>query len=417
MLPHGGDEPWWVSGQLNVITQGHGTFESPYAGTNSLRAAGEHATSRVWTIQLGYRLTPRVEILVNAESAGGRGISDALGLAGFTNLDVVRNPTLGSAPYLARAMVHVTLPLSTETTDASPSALSLASRVPSRRLEVRAGKMSLVDFLDTNAVATDSHLQFTNWTVDNTGAYDYAADTRGYTYALTVEYDSPRWSLLGAEALMPTVANGIDLDWHVTRARADNLELDLRLRPALTVRALGYVNHANMGSYAEAIAAFQNGTDAVPDITAHRTQGRMKYGVIGNLDYSVRPSLRLFVRTGWNEGANESFAYTEVNNTFGFGGDLRGGAWHREADKVGVAVISNGLSPEHREYLRLGGLGFLIGDGTLHYGREQIVEAYYTAHLWRGLFASGDTQFIVNPGYNRDRGPVSVFGGRVHVDF
>jgi len=277
--------------------------------------------------------------------------------------------------------------------------------------------MGIVDFFDVNAVGGDSHLQFTNWTVDNNGAYDYAADTRGYTYGIIVEYDTPRWRLRGAEALMPTVANGIVLDWHVNQSRGENLELELHPTSPLTVKVLGYVNHANMGSYTEAIAAFQSGRDPTPDIAAHRQQGRIKPGVGINIEYDLPADVRLFARSGWNGGDSESFAYTEVNNTISIGGDVSGARWHRANDRAGLAFVSNGLSQPHREYLRLGGLGFLLGDGTLTYAREEILESYYTAHLWRGVYASAGLQFVTNPGYNQDRGPVLVQALRLHVDF
>jgi hypothetical protein len=233
-VPHRDDTWWWLSGQVNLIWQGHGRFTSPYEGDNSLRAAKEHALSRIWTVYTGLKLPLHTELLFDIESAGGGGLSDALGLAGFTNLDVVRNPTLGSTPYVARAMLHATIALSRDLADAQPNAFSLASHVPARRLEIRAGKLGMADFFDVNAVGSDSHLQFTNWTVDNNGAYDYAADTRGYTYAAMVEYDAPRWSLRFGEALMPTVANGIEMDWHVSRSRSENVELEWRLRPGIT---------------------------------------------------------------------------------------------------------------------------------------------------------------------------------------
>jgi len=357
------------------------------------------------------------DVVVDVESAGGVGLSDAFGLAGFTNLDVVRNPTLGSAPYLARAIVRKVIALSSDRVDATRNPLNMSTTLPTRRLEIRAGKMGMVDFFDVNAVGGDSHLQFTNWTVDNNGAYDYAADTRGYTYGVIVEYDSPRWLLRGAEALMPTVANGIVLDWHVNRSRGENVELELTPTPALTLKILGYVNHANMGSYTEAIDAFRAGRDPVPDIEAHREPGRVKPGLGGNVEYDASRNTRLFARGGWNGGDSESFAYTEVNNTISLGADVNGRRWRRAEDRAGAAVVSNGLSEPHREYLRLGGHGFLLGDGTLTYGREDIVEAYYTAHVWRGVFASGDGQYIARPGYNRDRGPVFVAGVRLHVDF
>jgi len=420
MFPHPDSDRWWLSGQLNVIFQAHGPFRSPYQGPRSLSAVAEHATSRVWTVFSGVRLGRWTELLFDVESAGGRGISDALGLAGFTNLDVVRNPDLGAAPYVARVMVHVTIPVggTGETVHAaSRGPLALAADVPARRLEIRAGKLSVVDFFDLNSVGSDSHLQFTNWTIDNNGAFDYAADTRGYTYGMLAEYDAPSWSLRFCEALMPTVANGITFDWDMTRARGENAELELRPRESLVVRLLAYDNHANMGSYREALAAFASGADPMPDIEAHRRQGRVKYGAGGNVEYTLRGGVRGFARAGWNSGDTESFAYTEVNETVSIGGDIAGSRWRRRGDRVGVAFVSDGLSQPHRAYLRAGGLGFLLGDGTLSYGREQILESYYTAHVWRGLFGSIGAQFIDHPGYNRDRGPVALLAARVHVDF
>ena len=408
---------WWLSGQLNLISQAHGDFPSAYEGDNSLRSHREQALSSVWTIYTGVQLSKHTELLFDIESAGGRGLSDALGVAGFTNLDVVRNPTLGSKPYVARVMLHQTIALSRETATVTRGPLSLATEQATRRLEIRAGKLGLVDFFDLNAAGSDSHLQFTNWTVDNNGAYDYAADTRGYTWAVIVEYNTPTWSIRGAEALMPTVANGITMDWNIARARGENVELELHLPDGLVFRALGYLNHANMGSYEEAIQAFRAGTEAKPDIEAHRLQGRRKYGVGANLEYAIAKTVRVFGRAGWNEGHNESFAYTEVNNCVQAGADMSGRRWNRNQDRLGVAAVSNGLSDPHREYLALGGLGFLLGDNALRYAREDILEAYYTAHLWRGVSASGGLQYIDHPGYNVDRGPVLVGMARLHVDF
>ncbi len=417
MLPHDDSTWWWASGQINVIAQAHGSFTAPYSGPHSLLATSERAMSHVLTLYTGARLGHGWEAIFDIESAGGRGLSDAFGLGGFTNLDVVRNPTLGSAPYVARVMVRKIIALSSERVDVERTPMSLTTRLPPRRLEIRAGKLGIVDFFDVNRVGGDSHLQFTNWTVDNNGGYDYAADTRGYTYGVIVEYDTPRWALRGAEALMPKVANGIELDWNVARARGENLELELHPSDATALRVIGYANHANMGSYTEAIAAFRAGRDAMPAIDAHRQQGRTKYGVAASIDYGASKIVRFFARTGWNSGDTESFAYTEVNTTAAVGGDVSGARWSRSADRLGVAFVSNGLSAPHREYLRLGGLGFLLGDGSLRYGREAIVESYYTAHLWRGLFASAGAQFIAHPGYNADRGPVFVQMARIHLDF
>jgi len=421
IFKHSQSSRFWVSGQINVILQWHPSFRAKYSGDNSLRAQGENATSRVLTLYTGFQLTKTTEILVDVESAGGRGISDAVGLAGFTNLDVVRNPTLGSTPYLARAMLHQIIPLSREMVESERGPFSLAAQLPARRLEIRAGKLGTADFFDSNSVGSDSHLQFMNWTVDNNGAYDYAADTRGYTFGLTVEYQDRNWALRFAECLMPKVANGIKLDWNLRRARGENLELELRhslvRKLPGVVRLLAYANHANMGNYREAIEAFQSGREGVPNIEASRKQGRVKYGFGVNVEQEIARAISLFGRWGWNEGHHESFAYTEVDNTLEFGAGVSGTMWHRNFDRVGAAFVTNGISKDHRDYLALGGKGFLLGDGALTYGREKIFESYYTAHMWRGVFSSFDLQHISNPGYNRDRGPVVVPAVRMHLEF
>ena len=410
----------WISAQANFIRQQNPDFPAKYSGPNSFLPGHDHATSRVETLYTGFQITPQLEILADVESAGGAGLSQALGIAGFTNVDVVRNPTLGEAPYVSRVMLHYTIPFSNEMTEATRNPLSLASRVPIRRLELRLGKMSTVDFFDLNSVGSDSHLQFMNWASVNNGAFDYAADTRGYTYGLVAEYYAKSWAARFGEMLMPTVANGIDLDWNIARARGENFEVEfhreLVAKRASVVRALGFVNHANMGSYRDAINGYLSGKDAVPDVTLYRKQGTVKYGFGLNAEQELSSSWRAFGRLGWNEGANESYAYTEIDRTAEIGADCSGKKWRRAQDKVGVAFVANGISGDHRRYLALGGLGFILGDGGLTYGAEKIVETYYTAHLWRGFSVALDYQHVTNPGYNRDRGPASVLGFRLHIE-
>jgi hypothetical protein len=421
MFDRHGTDRLYVSGQINVIFQTHGDFPAAYSGEHSFRSTAESATSTLLTLFTGLAVTRSTELIFNVESAGGGGLSQALGLAGFTDLDVVRNPELGAAPYLARLMLHQTIALGPGRMAAEPSPLSLARSLPTRRIDIRVGKLGTADFFDLNAVGSDSHLQFMNWTVDNNGGYDYAADTRGYTWGAVVEYHEPGWGIRFGEMLMPKVANGLDLDWNIGRAHAENVEVEWHLpsggdRPGM-VRLLSYVNHANMGEYRVAVQRFLDGVDPVPIIENTRQQGRIKYGFGVNVEQPLTPELRVFGRGGWNEPHFESFAYTEVNGSAEVGADYTGVHWHRTGDKIGLAFVSNGISNDHQQYLAAGGSGFLLGDGALSYGREQIVESYYNAHLWRGMFASGDVQHIANPGYNRDRGPVWVFGGRLHVDF
>jgi len=430
MFPHSEHSRYYIAGQANIIFQSDGPFHSPYEGTNSFIGRGEYKVSLVGTLYLGAQLrqAPRTntDVIFDLESAGGRGLSEALGLAGFTNLDVVRNPNLGSVPYMARVQLHQTIGFTNKLIDSSRTPFSLATQVPERRLEFHVGKMSLPDYLDINSIGSDSHLQFMNWTVDNNGAWDYAADTRGYTYALVTEYDDKIWSARYALAFMPTVANGIDLDWDLRRASGQNWEFELRkpllgrLLPANrngVVRVLSFVNHAHMGLYRVANNAYLSGEDPTPEITKHETFGAVKYGFGLNAEQELTSSLRAFMRFGWNEGQHESFAYTEVDQTVEFGGDYSGRSWSRPYDKLGVTFVSNAIKKDHQDYLKLGGLGFLLGDGKLNYAREDILEGYYNLHAWRGIFYALDLQYINHPGYNQDRGPVLVESVRMHVDF
>jgi len=445
MAPHPEDNRWWISGQANIIFQGRLPFHSLYQGTNSFRNSAEYKTSLLGTVFTVLRPTRSIryntDLILDMESSGGRGLSQALGLAGFTNLDVVRNPTLSTVPYLARYGFHQVIGLTQETTGQGPisaSTFGLAPSVPVRRIEFRGGKMTLPDFFDVNGPGSDSHLQFMNWTVDNNGAWDYAADTRGYTVGGMAEYDDRSWSIRYGLFAMPVVANGIDMDWAFSRARGHNGEFELRHsfikgRTGVT-RLLFYANRAHMGTYREAVDDFLNGSDTakygitVPNIILHEHYGALKYGFGYNTEQEVTESLRVFGRFGWNEGQHESFAYTEVDQTVEAGADSAGTRWHRPVDKIGLVLVSNAIKADHQEYLKLGGLGFLLGDGNgspnygrvngdLNYGRENIVESYYNWHAWRGLFYAVEVQHIGNPGYNRDRGPAWVGSVRAHVDF
>jgi hypothetical protein len=428
MAPHHGNNRFWLSGQANIIFQGDLPFHSPYEGTNSFRNAAEYKTSLLGTLYTALRPTRSIrystDLILDVESSGGRGLSQALGLAGFTNLDVVRNPTLSTAPYLARYEIHQVIGLTRETVSQEPGFFSVAPSVPVRRVELRIGKMTLPDFFDVNGPGSDSHLQFMNWTVDNNGAWDYAADTRGYTVGGLIEYDDRAWSIRYGLFAMPVVANGIDMDWAFSRAHAQNGEFELRHswvpQRKGTTRLLLYANRAHMGTYREAVNAFLSGSDrnlAAPNILLHEHNGALKYGFGYNTEQELTENLRVFGRFGWNEGKHESFAYTEVDQTAEAGADYAGTRWRRPADKIGLAVVTNAIKRDHQEYLKLGGLGFLLGDGRLNYGRENIVESYYNWHAWRGLFYAVDLQHINNPGYNRDRGPAWVGAVRVHVDF
>jgi hypothetical protein len=431
IFPHSDSTRWLLGGQANIIFQAHGPFHSPYASTNSMLSRGEYKTSLIGTLYSGFQLIPnkryQTDAILDVEAAGGRGISEALGLAGFTNLDVVRNPNLGSTPYLARYELHQVVGLTDKMVDSSRTAFSLGTSLPERRLEFWVGRMSLPDLLDLNSVGTDSHLQFLNWSIDNNGAWDYAANTRGYTDAAVAEYTDGNFTARYGLAAMPTVANGIDLDYALRRASGQNVELEYREGPAWlipamasrkgAVRLLGFVNHANMGDYRVQNQKFRAGLTATPDITAHPPATTIKYGLGANFEQYVTENGRVYSQFGWNEGQHESYAYTEIDQSLALGGDYVFKRLGRPNDKFGLTFVTNAIKKDHQAYLALGGSGFLLGDGKLNYAREDILESYYNVHAWKGIYYALDLQFVDHPGYNQDRGPVLVESVRMHVDF
>ncbi len=421
MFPHSPDARYWISGQANFIFQTNPPFYAQYSGAHSFLPIYEKATSRVLTLYTGFQITKSIEVLLDVEETGGEGLSQALGLAGYVNLDVVRNPSLGQAPYLSRYMYHQVFALSSEKQENARGPLSTFAQLPKRRIEFRFGKFALSDFFDLNTVGSDSRLQFMNWTVDQNGAYDYGAETRGYTFGGILEYQSPKWGLRFSEALLSTVANGQDLQWDLRKANGTNIEGELHRgflkKKDGIIRLLVYINNANMGIYRVAIAQYFADPVAPPEITNHPPQLTTKYGLGVNFEQALSKHILLAGRFGWNNGKTESWEYTEVDQTVELGAGFAGPMWKRNYDRAGVAFVSNGITKEHAEYLALGGLGFLLGDGGLTYGRETIFETYYTAHVWRGLYLGPDLQYIANPGYNQVRGPVTVPSFRAHVEF
>ena len=321
-LDHARPGPIWFGGEVNSIFQYHPAFSAPYTGPHSLRPESETALSGLLTVFFAYTPFRTTTLIPRSRDGAGGGLSESVGAAGFPNLDVVRNPTLSHAPYIARAEIHQIIPLSdvvggSRTRTAVRSAQPL---VPRHRLEFRLGKMSTADFFDINPAGSDSHLQFMNWSVDNNGAFDYAADTRGYTYGLVAEYQGPRIEARVGEMLMPKVANGLDLDFDIT--------LKPRREPGARDRSncSGRIGEAPCASSAtrttrtwaatvKRLNAFLNNVDAQPDITLHRRQGRVKRGVGANVVQELLGVARAFARLGWSTGDLESFAYTEIEKT------------------------------------------------------------------------------------------------------
>jgi high affinity Mn2+ porin len=406
--------------QATLIDQNLFAFRSPYSGVNSLRARNENEKSDTYTLYAGVRLRKGIEFYVNPEMARGNGIGEALGLAGYTNGDVIRNPALGMEPYLGRYFARFTLATGHGNEKVAEGENQVASTRPTHRLVASVGKLATSDIFDINSYANSTRTQFMNWSLINNGAYDYAADTRGYSQGMAIEWVNPGFAVRIGRFAMPFVANGPDLAQNLTKTYGDQVEVEThprlcpKLDPAI-VRTLAYRNVADMGSYAFALASAGGG---VPSIIATRAPGRVKFGYGLNMEQPLGDAgaTGLFSRLGWNNGTTETFAYTEVDRTFGLGGQISGARWKRSADKAAMAFVQNDLSAIHRSYLAAGGTGFLLGDGRLNYGPERIFEAYYTRQINRQIGCTLDWQTIWNPGYNADRGPVNVLSFRVHLE-
>jgi high affinity Mn2+ porin len=319
-------------------------------------------------------------------------------------------------PYLARLYVQQTLNFGGEVEKVEPGPNQLAETVSKSRLEVRVGKMAVGDVFDDNAYAHDPRTQFLNWSLFENGAWDYPADTRGYTVGGTVELTMGSWSGRYGIWMEPKSANGLHLDSAVATNHGQAVELEYRWalseQPGVA-RVLGYANNAKMGDYRETINTPAFGME----VTRTRRNGRLKYGFGFSGEQQLAKEVGVFLRAGWDDGRTESWAFTEIDRMVSPGVSVKGTLWGRPEDTFGAAVLLNGLSGDHRSYLSRGGLGFIIGEGQLHYGYEHVVETYYAFKILGTLTLTADYQFVENPAYNKDRGPAHILALRVHVDF
>jgi hypothetical protein len=414
--------PYLLGTQINVIGQDLRPFQSPYEGPNSLQSRGDSKISHAYGVYGGIDAGYGWQAYLDVEMIRGKGISRVVGLAGPTNGDVLRQGTidLGSGPYVARAFVRYTMPFASSALDTLSRAQDQVPTIVSRRrLEVTAGKLAVTDLIDVSRYANTTRQQFMNWDLFNNSAWDFAADTRGYSNGIALALIHQLWALRVGSFQMPAFANGNKFDSHLRQARGDQAELTVTYRETGTVaRFLVYLNHARMGSYAEALA-IARATNAVPDIAADDKPGRTKFGWGLNLEQPIADDgeTGAFARLGWNDGKNESFVFTEVDRHLSAGVQLSGAHWGRGNDRVGIAGARTEIVPVHRDYLNAGGLGFLLGDGRLNYGPEQVVEAYYRSQIGNYFQVGPDVQYIHNPGYNRDRGPATVLSLRVNLRY
>ena len=411
-------ERWNLYFQATSIGQYHGSFTSPYSGPFSLAGHPEAEASITSTVFFGLRLASNTQFYFDPEIAGGRGFSNTDGIANFPNGEMPRVSTAAPKPYIARLYVTQDFALGGEREAMESDENQLSGSRPAKRYSLTVGRFTVTDFFQANKYTNDPRTQFMGWATMYNGAWDYPADTRGYTWAWMHELRLARWSLRYASAAMPKVANGLRFDRRLFRDRADMIEGELRGHlhdHEGAIRLLSYFNHADMGSYGAAIReAAQAGTR--PDVMATRQIGALKYGFGVSAEQEVFKDVGVFGRLGWNDGKTESFAFTAVDRLGTAGVSVKGTGWKRSDDVVASGLTVGGLSAVHSQYLALGGYDFLIGDGRLRYGPETAWESYYSARLFNGFFATLGASHYDNPGYNRDRGPLWVGTLRLHLE-
>lgn len=410
-------QDWNFHFQQTIVLQYHPDFTAKYSGVNSLDTSEPAQTSVTSTFFVGRRLWKNAEAYVNPELSGGNGLSEVTGIAGFPNGETFRigNPS----PQLTIARVYIVqrFDLSETKTIVEDDQNQLMETRPDAYVNITAGKISMIDYFDKNRYSDDPRTEFLNWALMTNGAWDYPANTHGYTWGIVAEFVTPPWALRASAAMVPTEANQSVMDLNLSRAHSETIEIEHDYTLSThqgAMRLLGFHTMARMGNYDQALEL----PPGEVDVVATRAYGRSKYGMGLNIEQELGDNVGMMFRASWNDGHNETWMFTEIDQAVSAAVIYDGRAWDRAGDNFGIAMLANGISAEHRAYLKAGGYGFLIGDGNLNYSPESIAETFYSLSLSAyHLQLSPDYQFVLNPAYNKDRGPVHVFAIRIHSEF
>lgn len=411
------NEQWAVHGQLTNIAQGHPQLTSPYSGANSLSANGRTEETTDLTLFAGIRLWRGAELWLNPEIDQGFGFDDTLGVAGFPNGGAYKLGT--NVPYLRipRAFIRQMIPLGGAEEKLESAANQLGGRQSANNLTLTVGKFAVVDIFDTNTYAHDPRADFLNWSIVEGGAFDYAADSWGYTLGAAAEWSQNWWTLRGGVFRLSSVPNGkvVGFDFSQYSVIVEAEERHQWQGHSGKVKLLAFVNRGDMGNYADAVQLGLE-TGRAPDVSLVRHFGS-RPGFVLNAEQELTSDIGAFARASINKGSKETFEFTDINQSVAAGLSLKGDGWGRHDDTVGIAAVVNRISGAAQAYFAAGGLGVVIGDGRLNYAREEILEIYYSLHLTSHVALTMDYQHATNPAYNRDRGPISIYGVRVHADF
>ena len=409
---------WSLHGQLTYVEQGYFAFHSPYEGPSSLSGASQMRNTASATVFLGRRLWRGGEIFFNPELMQGFGLSDVHGVAAFPNGEAQKSSFRFPRYNAARLFLSQTFGFGggKDIVDDGPN--QIAGERSVSRLTVTVGKFAVLDYFLVNSYAGEPRTAFLNWNAYGGGSYDWTMDKLSWTWGGMVDLNQPLWSFRAGYFLLPEVSNSNYFDTPILERGQYTGEMEIRYSPLSRPGKLllfGWLSHGTMGSFADALAQ-PHATAGYPDITLTR-QERTNYGFAVSVEQAMTADLGIFSRATWSPGRTEIMGWTDCDESLSLGTALRGRSWGRPSDTLGVAWVAEGLSDVSRQYFAAGGMGILIGDGQLNYRPEMVTEAYYAFSPVRWAALTLDYQLIVNPGYNTDRGPVSVFSGRIHVQF
>jgi hypothetical protein len=410
-------EDWNANFQTTYVWQMHPGFATQLPdGAHSLSSQRETGYTLTATLFLGHRLWRGAELFFNPEVLQSTTMSDLHGLGGLSNGENQKAADTTARLYSARAFFRQTIRLGGDEAPVEAGANQFGGQVSSRRLVVTVGQMALIDVFDNNAFAHDPRVQFFNWALMAGGASDYAADARGYTVGFAVEYYRDDWAFRFGHFAQPKESNGLALDYRLWAHFGENLEVEHRhvlWGRRGSARMTPFLNYAKMGGFSDARVAANGGIPAVGDV--RRDRAKLGFGI--GLDQYLTRDLGLFGRYSWNDGRTETYAFAEIDRSLTAGLAMGGRFWFRARDTVAVAFAQDSLSDSHRDYLGAGGLGNFLGDGWLNYQPERVFEAYYSFHAFAGLWLTVDGQYVMHPGYNADRGPVTFLGCRLHFEY
>jgi high affinity Mn2+ porin len=415
-LPESAD--WNVHAQTTFIASAYPAIRSPYAGTNSLPGGGQARETWTTTAFLGVRLWQGGEFYFNPELAQGFGLNGTLGLAGFPNGEAQKAGSAYPKIRPQRYYLKQTFGLGGEQEDVADAANQLPGTRDIDRVTLIVGRFAIGDFFDGNSYAKDPRADFMNWAMWSSAAYDFPADLPGYTRGAVVELNHKDWAVRGGVFEVPTAPNSDVLTYKGGGAVVELEERYTIMDQPGKLRLGAFGNQGNTASYRQALAMVA--ADPTLDInvtTASIRHTLPKYGFYANVEQQIAKDVGLFARASWNDGQNEILSFTDIDRSLSGGLSIKGSYWGRPSDTIGVGGAINGLSSAHRDFLAAGGIGLLIGDGRLNYRPEQILETYYAFAIDKNFTFTADYQLITNPAYNADRGPVSIFSGRLHGEF